>query len=81
MLLNRLSVNHDITEKKLESVQDKAGVKRTKDELPDHRVFLIARLALQLSCQFIRTVRNLLLHPNPWRDALLLFKLRLHHYI
>jgi hypothetical protein len=81
MLLNRLSVNHDITEKKLEAVHDKAAAKRTKDELPDHPFFLIARLALQLSCQFIRTVRNLLLHPKPWRETLSLFKLRLHHYI
>lgn len=81
LLLNRLSVDHDITEKKLEAVHDKAAAKRTADEVPNHPFFLIARLALQLSCQFIRTVRNLLLHPKSWRDALPLFKQRLHHYI
>ncbi len=81
LLLNRLSVDHDITEKKLEAVHDNAAAKRTADELPNHPLFLITRLALQLSCQFIRTVRNLLLHPRYWRNALPFFKLRLHHYI
>jgi Transposase DDE domain len=81
LLLQRLSDDHDITEKKLVAVHDKAAAKRTKDAVAEHPFFLIARLALQLSCQFIRTVRNLLLHPRPWKDALPLFKLRLHYYI
>ena len=81
LLLHRLSDEHDITEKKLVAVHEKAAAKRTKDVVSDHPFFLIARLALQLSCQFIRTVRNLLLHPRPWGDAIALFKQRLHHYI
>jgi hypothetical protein len=81
LLLHRLSQDHDITEKKLVAVHDKAAVKRTKEARPEHPFFLIARLALQLSCQFIRTVRNLLLHPKPWKEAVVLFKLRLDNYI
>jgi hypothetical protein len=81
ILLHRLSKDHDITEKKLVAVHEKAAAKRTENSIPDHPFFLIARLALQLSCQFIRTVRNLLLFPKPWIEALKLFKVRLGSYI
>lgn len=81
LLLHRLCDDHDITEKKLVAVHDKAAAKRTRDAVPDHPFFLIARLALQLSCQFIRTVRNLILFPRPWEEAVALFRLRLHTYI
>ncbi len=43
--------------------------------------YLIAKLALQWSYQFIRVVRNLRRHPLPWNRALPLFKFRLAAYI
>lgn len=81
LLLKKLAADHNITEKKLVAVHDKAAANRIKNGAFDPPFFLIARIALQLSCQFIRAVRNLLMHPKPWMDAVALFKQRLQSYI
>jgi hypothetical protein len=79
--LYRLDSEHGITEEKLLVIHDKAEQVRIQNKIPYNSFYLIARIALQLSCQFIRLVRNLLRHPIPWIDALPLFKQRLQNYL
>jgi hypothetical protein len=81
LLLHRLAAQHDITEQKLVARHEAAADARTVGDRPQHPFYFIAKLALQLSCQFIRLVRTLLRHPVPWEVALPLFKLRLAVYI
>lgn len=81
LLLHRLAAQHDITEQKLGVRHEAAAGTRTAGDIPQHPFYCIAKLALQLSCQFIRLVRSLLRHPVPWEEALPLFKLRLAAYI
>jgi len=81
LLLHRLHASHDIAEQKLVARHEAATDVRTARGIPHHPFYVIAKLALQLSCQFIRLVRNLLRHPLPWNEALLLFKLRLAAYM
>jgi len=81
LLLHRLDADHAITEQKLVARHAAATAVRTARGIPHHPFYFIAKLALQLSCQFIRLVRNLLRRPVPWPQALFLFKLRLAVYI
>jgi hypothetical protein len=81
LLVHRLAAQHDITEQKLVARHEAAADARTAGDRPQHPFYFIAKLALQLSCQFIRLVRTLLRHPVPWDVALPLFKLRLAVYI
>lgn len=81
LLLHRLETDHDITEQKLAARHEAAAEVRTARGILHHPFYFIAKLALQLSCQFIRLVRNLIRHPLPWNEALPLFKLRLAAYI
>jgi len=81
LLLHRLDADHDITEQKLVARHEAAAIARTARGIPHHPFYFIAKLALQLSCQFIRLVRTLLHRPLPWHQALPLFKLRLAAYI
>jgi hypothetical protein len=81
LLLHRLDADHDITEQKLVVRHEVAADARTARGIPHHPFYFIAKLALQLSCQFIRLVRTLLRRPILWREALPLFKLRLAAYI
>ena len=81
LLLHRLDADHAITEQKLVARHDAAAAERTASGLPRHPFYFIAKVALQLSCQFIRLVRNLLRRPVLWSQALPLFKLRLTAYL
>lgn len=81
LLLHRLDAEHAITEQKLIERHEVAAAARTARGIPHHPFYLVAKLALQLSCQFIRLVRTLLNRPLPWREALPLFRLRLTTYI
>ena len=81
LLLHRLDAEHDITEQKLTARHESAAEVRTARGIPHHPFYFIAKLALQLSCQFIRLVRNLMRRPLPWAEALPLFKQRLAAYI
>jgi len=81
LLLHRLEAEHDITEQKLVARHAAAETARTARGIPHHPFYFIAKLALQLSCQFIRLVRTLLRSPRPWHEALPLFKLRLAEYL
>jgi len=81
LLLHRLAAQHDINEQKLVARHEAAADGATTGDRPHHPFYFVAKLALQLSCQFIRLVRTLLRHPVPWEVALPLFKLRLAAYI
>jgi len=81
LLLHRLYANHDIAEQKLVARHEAAADVRSARGIPHHPFYCIAKLALQLSCQFIRLVRTLLRRPILWHEALPLFKLRLAAYI
>lgn len=81
LLLHRLGHHHGITELKLISRHETAAGGRAAHDIFPHPFHLIARLALQLSCQFIRLVRNLLRQPKHWSACLPLFKRRFAHYI
>lgn len=81
LLLHRLDADHDITEQKLVVRQEALAAARTARGIPHQPFYFIAKLALQLSCQFIRLVRTLLRCFMPWHEALPLFKLRLAAYI
>lgn len=81
LLLHRLDADHDITEQKLVVRQEALAAARTARGIPHQPFYFIAKLALQLSCQFIRLVRTLLRCSMPWHEALPLFKLRLASYI
>ena len=81
LLLHRLDAEHAITEEKLTVRHEVAAAVRTARGIPHHPFYFIAKLALQLSCQFIRLVRTLLRRPTLWNEALPLFKLRLTAYL
>jgi hypothetical protein len=81
LLQYKLAKEHAITEQKLLKKHDINTDKRILKGLPEHPFHLIARLALQLSCQFIRLVRNLLQRTITWNDALPLFHERLKKYL
>jgi hypothetical protein len=81
LLLHRLQAEHDITEEKLTVRHEAAASARTARGIPPHPFYIIAKLALQLSCQFIRLVRTLLRRPLPWKEAFPLFNLRLAAYL
>ena len=81
LLLHRLDADNDISEQKLTARHEAATDVRSTRGIPHHPFYVIAKLALQLSCQFILLVRNLIRHPLPWYRALPLFKLRLTYYI
>lgn len=80
-LLHRLEAENDISEKKLTVRHKAAADVRSTHGIPHYPFYVIAKLALQMSCQFIRLVRNLIRHPLPWHRALPLFKLRPASYI
>jgi hypothetical protein len=81
LLHHKLSKNHNITEVKLVKKHDKNAEKRTAKKIPHHPFHLIARVALQLSCQFIRLVRSLLHRVITWHEVLPQFQERMKKYL
>jgi len=81
LLQYKLDRDQKITERKLVKKHDVIEGKRRENNAPDHPFHLIARLALQLSSQFIRLVRTLLHQTIAWRDTFPHFDERMKKYL
>jgi Transposase DDE domain len=81
LLQYKLVRDQKITEVKLVKKHDIIAEKRKENNIPDHPFHLIARLALQLSAQFIRLVRTLLHQSIAWFDTFPQFEERMKKYL